>query len=58
MKAEAQREAVSRRITEHHASKQDWKAVCGYCKQALVGTSQELLDHRCKEYEESNESAS
>ena len=45
-------------ITEHHASKPDWKGTCGYCKAPLVGTVAELLAHTCPEFEASRESSS
>ena len=39
------------RINEHHNSQPDWRGTCQYCKQAIMGTVKQLLEHSCPEFE-------
>lgn len=45
-------------INEYQNSQNDWKGVCQYCKRTLTGTVAELLEHKCKEFKDTNAKAS
>jgi hypothetical protein len=46
------------RVKEHNESKSDWKGVCHFCKEPLIGTAKQLMEHSCKEFEASREASS